>query len=170
MNITLTLIPRGYLFLCRLASSLQPAVLLFFRLPWGYELYKNGAGKLKNHADIVDFFTSLGIPLPDLNAWFVGGLECFGGLAIVFGLCSRPVSLMLAVNMTVAYLAVKDDRSLFLNMFASTDAFDAFTKADPFFYWLMAIVILAFGPGQISLDKLLAVTAFKRFQVPKSAD
>jgi putative oxidoreductase len=170
MNTTFALIPRAYQIFCRLASWLQPLVLLFFRLPWGYELYKNGAGKLKNHADIVGFFSDLHIPFPDLNAWFVGGLECFGGLAIIIGLCSRPVALLLAVNMTVAYLAVKDDRALFLNMFASTDAFDAFNKADPFFFWLMAIVILAFGPGQISLDKLLALTVFKKFQKEKSAD
>jgi putative oxidoreductase len=139
----------------KVGDFMQPVVLLAFRLAWGYEFYKSGIGKLKNHADIVSFFTDLHIPFPDLNAWFVGGLECVGGILLIVGLASRPVALLLAINMTVAYLAVKDDRELVFNMLKSTEAFDAFTKADPYFYWLTAIVIFAFGAGALSVDNLI---------------
>ena len=124
----------AYKFFIKCANLLQPLVLLSFRLAWGWQFYVSGSGKIKNHPDIVEFFHSLGIPFPDLNAWFVGGLEALGGILLIIGLASRPIALLLTVNMIVAYLSVKDDRAIFFNMFKSSEAFDAFTKADPYFF------------------------------------
>jgi putative oxidoreductase len=157
----INLLVKGYTLLIKAGDLLQPLVLLAFRLAWGIEFFISGQGKLKNHKDIVDFFTSLHIPFPDLNAWFVGGLELVGGVLLILGFLSRPIALMLAVNMTVAFLAVDDDRALVFNMLHSTKDFDAFTQADPYFYWLTAVMVLAFGSGAISLDNLLGKTIFK---------
>jgi len=52
-------------------------VLLVLRLVWGWQFLTTGLGKLQNHARVTEFFTSLGIPMPGLNAWFVGGLDSF---------------------------------------------------------------------------------------------
>ena len=49
-------------------------------------------GKLSNIGKISEFFASLGIPLPTLNAYFIGSLECFGSLLIIVGLASRAPS------------------------------------------------------------------------------
>jgi putative oxidoreductase len=46
----------------------------------------------------MDFFTSLGVPAPSLNAYMVSSLECFGGLFLIIGLASRPLAL--ATSMT----------------------------------------------------------------------
>src|ERR1700679_2024130 len=116
-------IVKGYNLLISAGNLLQPLVLLAFRLAWGLEFFVSGQGKLKSHADIVEFFTSLGIPFPDLNAWFVGGLECVGGILLILGLLSRPIGLILLVNMTVAYLAVADDRALVFNLLKSQKDF-----------------------------------------------
>src|SRR5262249_36764775 len=140
-NKLINLIVKGYNLLIKAGNLLQPLVLLAFRLAWGIEFFVSGQGKLKNHSDIVDFFASLHIPFPDLNAWFVGGLELTGGVLLILGFLSRPIGLLLAVNMTVAYLAVDSDRELFLNMFKSTKDWDSFTQADPYFYWLTAIIV-----------------------------
>ena len=143
---------RGYLLLASAGGLLQPLVLLVFRVCWGLRFFYSGKGKLNNHGDIVEFFTSLGIPMPELNAWFVGGVECVGGLLLLIGLCSRPVALILAINMLVAYLTVASDRAALLGIF--TDA-DPFLKAAPFFFLLTAILIFAFGPGRLSVDGLI---------------
>ncbi len=134
-----------------LASFLQPAVLLLLRL-WGYEYMITGWGKLTHHDKVVGFFTDLGIPAPGFNAWFVGGVECFGGILLLVGLLSRPTALVLMINMLVAFLSVAKDRAIFFHAFSKPDDFIA---ADPFFYLLVAVIILAFGPGVISIDGLM---------------
>lgn len=133
-------------------NLLQPVVLLIFRLYWGWQFFVTGKGKLLDHESVAGFFSTLHIPAPSLNAWFVGGLECSGGLLLLVGVCSRPIAFLLAVSMTVAYLTVPDDRAKVLNIFQNPDAF---LSADPFFFLLAAILVLAFGPGVFSIDALL---------------
>ncbi len=147
----------------KVASYLQPLILLAFRLTWGWQFFKTGKGKLLHHQDIVGFFTTLGIPLPDMNAWFVGGLECVGGILLMIGLASRLVAFPLTINMIVAYLAVAEDRVKFFRLFFDPDPF---LQADPFFFLLTSVIILAFGPGPISVDYLLG-RAFKKVR-PKN--
>ncbi len=142
---------------------LQPIVLLVFRLYFGWQLFGIGRGKLLHHDDVTDYFTSLHIPAPGLNAWFIGGLECFGGLLLAAGLASRPVALLLAGSMTGAYLIDPDERAKVLNILHDPDSFLA---ADPFFYWLTAILVLAFGPGICSLDRLLHALVRRRLCPP----
>ncbi len=158
-NMLLLLGRKGYQLLVGAGNLMQHLFLLAFRLNWGWQFYKSGAGKLKNHSDIVDFFTSLGIPLPDLNAWMVGGVESVGGLLLLAGLASRPVGLVLTVNMTVAYLSVEDDRKSVLNFFKDQDSF---LQADPFFFLLTALMVFCFGPGKISIDYLLGRFVFNK--------
>ena len=158
-NKILLLARKGYELLIGAGSLMQHIFLLAFRLSWGVQFYQSGAGKLKNHADIVSFFTDLGIPLPDLNAWVVAGVECVGGILLLAGLASRPVGLVLTVTMTVAYLSVADDRAKVFNMFKDPDAF---LQADPFFFLLTALLVFCFGPGKISVDYLLGRFLFNK--------
>jgi putative oxidoreductase len=58
-------------------------VLLVLRLVWGWQFLTTGLGKLQNHERVTGFFTSLGIPAPGLNAWFIGGLELVGGALLL---------------------------------------------------------------------------------------
>ena len=139
------------LFTC-LANSLQPVILLVFRLYWGWQFFLTVKGKLTNHEQVAGFFDSLGIPLPGLNAWVAASVECFGGLLILVGLASRPASFFLASTMVVAYLSVEDDRAKVFNIFNDPAPFLA---ADPFFFLLTALLILAFGPGLFSIDAIL---------------
>ena len=64
-----------------------------------------GWGKLHNIHKVIGFFTSLNIPAPALNAWFVSGLEFVGGILLIVGLGSRLLGFLLAFDMLVAYLA-----------------------------------------------------------------
>ena len=132
-------------------------VLLVLRLVWGWQFFTTGLGKLQNHGRVTDFFTSLGIPMPGLNAWFVGGLEMVGGALLLLGLFSRPIAFLLTGNMLVAYLTA--DRPALLGVFHDLDAF---LKADPFWFLFVSVVVLTLGPGVISLDRLLTKVITER--------
>jgi putative oxidoreductase len=148
-----------YGLLLHLANFFQALVLLAFRLYWGWQFFESGQGKLINHEKVVSYFTSLSIPQPDLNAWFVAGLECFGGLLLLVGLASRPVALLLTINMIVAYMAVEEDRAKVFHIFTDPTPF---LSADPFFFLLTAVLVFCFGPGAISIDGIIAKTLANR--------
>jgi putative oxidoreductase len=142
-----------------LGEALQPLLLLVFRLYWGWQFFTTGQGKLMHHEKVASFFTSLHIPFPGANAWFIGGLECFGGLMLLLGLCSRPFALLLTISMSMAYMAVPEERAKVLNIFHDPSPFLA---ADPFFFLLTALMVLCFGPGLISVDGLIRHRLRKR--------
>lgn len=143
---------KAYRLLICLGTCFQSVLLLIFRLNWGWQFFQTGKGKLGNIDGVTEFFASLGIPAPHFHAIFVSSLECFGGLLLLIGLCSRPIAVMLAGSMVVAYLSVADDRATVLNVF--NDA-KPFFDAAPFFFLLTCTLIIAFGPGWLSVDGLL---------------
>src|SRR5262249_18547558 len=75
-----------YAWFRKAATSLQSPLLLAVRLYWGWQFFQTGWGKLTNMSKTVDFFTSLGIPAPSLNAHFVALLEVGGGILLILGL------------------------------------------------------------------------------------
>ena len=76
-------ITKYYELLIRLATSLQSPFLLAVRLCWGWQFAQTGWGKLGDIHKVIGFFTSLGIPGPALNAWFVSGLEFLDRKSVV---------------------------------------------------------------------------------------
>lgn len=54
------------------------------------------------HEQFTGTLTGMGIPSPEMSAWFLGGLELFGGLLLVVGALTRVVSALLVVEMAVA--------------------------------------------------------------------
>jgi putative oxidoreductase len=150
MSGILHFIRRAYELLVTAASFLQSPLLLALRIYFFWQLFLTGKGKLSNISKVIDFFGSLGIPAPAVNAYFVSSLECFGGLLLVIGLASRPLALMVAISMCVAYLTA--DFEAVATMISDPDKF---VKADPFPYLITALIVLAFGPGLLSVDALL---------------
>jgi len=136
---------------CTIAEKLSSPFLLAIRLYWGWQLIQTGLGKLRNLPKIVDFFTSLNIPFPAFNAHFVSGLEFFGGMLLIVGLFSRPISLLLTGSLFVAYWTA--DHEALTSIFSDPGKFYA---ADPFTFLFAALLILVFGPGLFSLDALIA--------------
>jgi putative oxidoreductase len=139
-----------YEFLIAGCAVLQSPFLLVLRVYFFWQLYLTGKGKLANIGKVSEFFASLGIPLPTLNAYFIGSLECFGSLLLILGLASQPLALLIVISMTVAYLTA--DFEAVSNLFSDPDKF---VKADPFPFLLTALIVLIFGPGRFSVDALL---------------
>ncbi len=132
------------------AAFLQSPLLLAVRLYWGWQFAQTGWGKLMNLDRTAGFFASLDIPLPKVNAVLAGGTECLGGALLALGLFARPVSVPLIFTMLVAYWTADRDA---LNAIVSNP--DQFVTAAPFLFLLASLIVLAFGPGKLSLDVLL---------------
>src|ERR1700757_2228647 len=151
------LLRRTYELLIAGSTVLRSPFLLVLRVYFFWQLFLAGKGKLSNIGKVSEFFASLGIPLPTLNAYFIGSLECFGSLLLIIGLASRPLSLLIVVSMTVAYLAA--DFEAVSNIFSDPDKF---VKADPFPFLLTALIVLVFGPGLFSIDALMKQISRRR--------
>jgi putative oxidoreductase len=150
MNSLLDKLRWAYSLLVTFGNSLQSPFLLFVRLYWGWQICQTGWGKLHNLPHLIEFFTSLGIPAPALNAYFVSGFEFLGGILLAVGLGSRLIALMLAVDMVVAYITA--DRAALLSIFSSPSDFYA---AAPYTFLVASLIILIFGPGRFALDYLI---------------
>jgi len=132
-------------------SLLQSPMLLAVRLYWGYQFTQTGWGKLHNLAKITGFFASLNIPFPAFSAHFVSGLELVGGILLMLGLFSRPIALLLAGNMFVAYWTA--DREALGSIFSDPGKFYV---ADPYTFLFASLMVLIFGAGLFALDTLVA--------------
>lgn len=140
-----------------LGECLQSFLLLAIRLYWGTGFLLSGYGKLGNAKGVAVFFADLGIPFPELNAYIAGGIEFFGGLLLIVGLFSRVAAIPLFIVMIVAYFTAHSDA--IQNILTAPGVFVA---QSPFNYMLAALIILAFGPGKISLDYLLCKLFFQK--------
>ena len=58
--------------LMRFGAVVAPFALLVIRLAWGWELAESGYGHLTHLADTINFFQTLHIPMPRLNAIVCG--------------------------------------------------------------------------------------------------
>jgi putative oxidoreductase len=115
---------------------LRLVVGLVFAMHGGQKLFQFGLG------GTTAFLAQLGVPIPGLAALVVIAVELLGGLAILLGLFTRPVAILLAVNMLVALLTVH-----LRNGFFVPDGIE-------FVLTLLggALSLAGLGPGPLSFD------------------
>jgi putative oxidoreductase len=135
-----------------LLNRLHNPLLLAIRLYWGWQFAQDGWGKLTHLARVADFFASLNLPAPHATATVVALVEFLGGILFAAGIAARLTSLVLFVNMTMAYLSVPDDRVNFFHILSKPDDFYG---ATPYTYWFAALLILILGPGWLALDTFI---------------
>jgi len=136
--------------MCTGLNALQSPLLLAIRLYWGWQFAQDGWGKLHHLDRVGQFFASLNLPMPAETALFVALIEFAGGILFALGIGTRFVSLVLFVNMTVAFWTAEKDA--FLGVLTNPDKFQA---ADAYNYWFAALLILILGPGTFAADRLI---------------
>jgi putative oxidoreductase len=146
----MSIISRIHALLARIGKMLQCPLLLVIRLYWGWQFFLTGKGKLMHLDKTANFFASLNIPLPKLNAIVASCTECSCGLLLLLGLFSRFASLALIGVMCVALWTA--DHDAVVHVFSDPDKF---LSTDPFLFLYAAVLVFAFGPGKISLDTLV---------------
>ena len=130
-----------------LARSLAWLAPLVARVSVGLVFLSTGWGKLQHLDHVIEFFRSLGIPAPELQAPFVAATELFGGLLLILGLATRFAAVPLAITMVVAIRTA---------LWGELEgAIDLFGRQEFLFIALLGWLAIA-GAGAISLDALAA--------------
>ena len=137
--------------LALLAGLVRSLFLLMIRLYWGWQFFLTGKGKFTNLERTTDYFASLHLPLPKLNAMLAASTEVVFGLLFLAGLGGRVVPVPLIGLLVVAYVTSEQAA---LHAFFSDP--DKFLTADPFLFLFAVVIVFVFGPGKLSLDALLA--------------
>jgi putative oxidoreductase len=122
------------------------------RIAVGWVFVESGWGKLHNIEKVTGYFTSLGIPLPAVQAPMVAGIEFLGGIMLILGLATRIVSIPLIGIMSVAILTAK------WSEIASTSDLFGFSE---FLYIVLLLWLLINGPSNLALDHLVAKKMMK---------
>jgi putative oxidoreductase len=123
---------------------LPPAVA---RLTIGWIFLQSGWGKLHNLPKVIEYFTELGIPAPQIQAPLAATTEFVCGALMLIGLFTRVASLPLIATMLVAILtAKKGDIQELSDLFATAE----------FLYIALLLWLGAYGAGPISLDRMFA--------------
>lgn len=135
-----------YLTLTKIGDFFKDFSLLFARLIVAYGFYEPALNKWKDIQGIADWFSSIGIPLPLLNAYAAATTEALGVLLLTLGLFTRVISIPLIVVMIVAITTVH-----LPNGFSAGDnGFEI-----PLYYMLFLFMFFTNGAGNFSLDRLI---------------
>jgi putative oxidoreductase len=88
--------------------------LLVLRVVIGFVFLWHGLGKLIGPPfagggmdGTITFFSTIGMPMATLTAWFAAILETLGGAALILGVAVPIAGLLLAIEMLVAIIKVK---------------------------------------------------------------
>ncbi len=92
------------------------------------------------------FFDSLGIPLPGVMAVVSAILEFFGGILLALGLLTRPVALLLAIEMLMATVVFHWPQGFFVSANAIGIEFTMVLT-------IAALALVFTGPGRFSIDE-----------------
>jgi putative oxidoreductase len=117
------------------------------RISVGLVFVSAGWGKLQNLERVTEFFRSLGIPAPELQAPFVAATEFSCGLLLVAGLATRFAAVPLAITMLVAIRT-----ALWSELEGTIDLFGR----EEFLFVVMLGWLAVAGAGAVSLDALAA--------------
>jgi len=152
----------AYGLLVRAGAWVLPVALLVIRLAWGWELVESGHGHLTHLQDTTDFFASIHIPMPRANAIICGCTEMIGGICWMSGLATRLISIPLFFNFCVAYLTASRDKVIHFFQQDPSNFID--DSAFPFL--VTSLLLIATGPGIISIDGLVKSLCCKKSQAP----
>lgn len=130
----------------RVARHLDWLAPLFARIVVGYVFLWTGWGKLTHLPLVTENFAGWGIPMPELLAPFVSGVEFFGGILLLLGLLTRISAGALGVVMIVAVRAANWDQ---------IDSLETFLGFEEIMYLAIFLWLAIAGPGVVSIDRLL---------------
>ncbi|MGB5133079.1 MAG: DoxX family protein [Steroidobacteraceae bacterium] len=130
----------------RVARHMDWLAPLFARIVVGWVFLWTGWGKLTHLPLVTENFVGWGIPMPEVLAPFVSGVEFFGGILLLLGLLTRISAGALGVVMIVAVRAAQWDQ---------IDSLQTFLGFEEIMYLAIFLWLAIAGPGSISIDRVL---------------
>lgn len=122
--------------------------LLVLRVVIGAIFAAHGAQKIFEFTipGTIGSFAGMGVPLPEIAAPLVAFIELIGGILLILGFFTRPVGVLLAVDMVVALVAVHLPAGLWVG-----DGGYEFVAV----LGVAALALAFTGAGRFSLDSAL---------------
>jgi putative oxidoreductase len=142
----MSFLERGAMVWAGSARAVEPYFWLLVRVALGATFASTGWGKLVHLDRTIGFFRELGIPAPELQAPFIGGLELVGGICVALGLFTRFVAVPLALTMLVAIAT-----ALWPDIHTPLDLL----TLDEALYLTLFCTLASRGAGPLSLDHWL---------------
>ena len=140
----------------RFLETLRPLGLLVLRLSLGLIFIYHGWPKLfTDPRHYAQMFAQMGFASP--TSYAIGALELFGGILLIAGFFTRPVALLLAIEMGVAIAKVHLAKG-----YLAVDQYQF-----PLVVGAAALALATCGAGGISLDELLIPSKSGRSGAPK---
>ncbi len=130
-----------------LLAPLAFAPPLLARVVIGVVFTHSGWGKLHDLDRVAQFFASLGVPFPELQAPFVAGVELVCGALVLAGFATRLAAIPLIGTMLVALATALASKI--------TGANALFGLAE-FLYVVLLVQLAVGGAGAVSLDRFAA--------------
>jgi len=124
----------------------QSISLLFARLIVAYGFYEPAMMKWGDINSVAEWFGSMGMPFPTLNAYMAASTEAVGVVLLTLGLFTRLISIPLIVVMIVAILTVH----LANGFSAGANGFEI-----PLYYMIFLMLFVSHGAGKFSLDRVI---------------
>ena len=121
--------------------------LLAARLILAYGFFTPAMTKFSNIGNVAEWFATLGIPLPLLNAYMAAGTEITGVVLLSLGLLTRFIALPLMVVMVVAITTVHLEHGFS----AADNGFEI-----PLYYLIFLAILATHGSGKWSVDRWIA--------------
>lgn len=138
-----------YGWIISIGSNLQSLFLLWMRLTWGHQFFLSGTGKLAQMDPVIAYLTTLNIPHSSFHAHLIAYTETLGGIFLCLGFLSRLTAIPLACIM-IAALSIAHGENLSHFRFLTDPS--ALVHEAPYPFLITALLVLAFGPGRISID------------------
>lgn len=135
-----------YMEFSRLSEYGKSLALLFARVTVAYGFYEPAMMKWKDIGSVAEWFGSMGIPFPTLNAYMAASTEVLGVVLLTLGLLTRAISIPLIVVMIVAIVTVH----LPHGFSAGDNGFEI-----PLYYMLFLLIFFSHGAGKFSLDRMI---------------
>jgi len=128
-------------------SKLKDIPLLMMRLILAYGFYQPAMMKLKDISAIAEWFESMEIPAPTLNAYLATYTEVSGFILLTLGFATRFISIPLMITMFVAIRTVHWENGFS----ASDNGYEI-----PLYYMIMLFTLFINGSGKISVDYFIS--------------
>lgn len=128
-------------------NSLRDLAPLILRLVLAYGFFEPAWNKLQDVNAIGEWFESMELPAPYLQAWLATLSEALGVVLLALGLGTRLVAIPLIIVMLVAIKTVHWEHGFA----ASDNGYEI-----PFYYACMLLCLVFLGSGRLSADYLLS--------------
>jgi len=127
-------------------QNFQSLALLLARLIVAYGFLEPALMKWNDMGAVAQWFGSMGIPFPTLNAYMAGTTEIVGLVLVALGLFTRLISIPMMIIMVVAIMTVH----LGHGFSAGNNGFEI-----PLYYMLFLFIFATHGAGKFSVDYFL---------------